>query len=128
MVYPVTNTGAQSTISADAKWIHSLGIPQSIVHDRGTAFNKTDFINWTNELGITLPTGATHWPWTNGEIETKNQHIARFWWKFLKDAGNNWSSLVTKLVFAITMNVSTIQLERHPTKKFLGQNPKSPCL
>ena len=33
MVHPVTNTGAQATFSVVEKWIRSLGIPQSIVHD-----------------------------------------------------------------------------------------------
>ena len=54
MVYSVTNTSAQTTFSAVEKWIHSFGIPQSIVHDRGTAFINTEFLNWTKELGITL--------------------------------------------------------------------------
>ena len=51
MVYPVTNTGAQATISAVEKWIHSFGIPQSIVHGRGTAFINTDIINWKKRIG-----------------------------------------------------------------------------
>ena len=79
MVYPVTNTGAQATISAVERWIHSFGIPQSVVHDRGTAFINTEFINWTKELGITLRPRTAHSPWTNGKIETQNQHIARYW-------------------------------------------------
>ena len=54
MVYPVTNTGAQATISAVDKWIHFFGIPQSIVHDRGTVFINTEFMNWTKELRITF--------------------------------------------------------------------------
>ena len=33
MVYPVTNTGAQATISAVEKWVHSFGIPQFFVSD-----------------------------------------------------------------------------------------------
>ena len=33
MVYLVTSTGTQATISVFEKWIHSFGIPQSIVHD-----------------------------------------------------------------------------------------------
>ena len=70
MVYPVTNTGAQAIISAVEKWIHSFGIPQSIVHDRGAAFINTDFINWTKELGITLRPRTAHSPWTTGKIET----------------------------------------------------------
>ena len=54
IVHLVTNTGAQATISPVEKWILSFGIPQSIVHDRGTAFINTEFINWTKELGITF--------------------------------------------------------------------------
>ena len=78
MVYPVTNTGAQATISAVEKWIHSFGIPQSIVHDGGTVFINTEFINWTKEFGITLRPRTAHSPWTYGKIETQNQHIARY--------------------------------------------------
>ena len=77
MVYPVSNTGGQATISAVEKWIHSFGIPQSIVHDRRTAFINTEFINWTKELGITLRRRRAHSPWTNGKIETQNQNVAR---------------------------------------------------
>ena len=91
MLYPVTNTGAQATIPAIEKWIHSFGIPQSIVHDRGTVFINTEFFIWTKELGITLRPRAAHSPWTNGKIETQNQHIARYWRNFLNDAGNNCS-------------------------------------
>ena len=106
MVYPVTNTGAQATISAVEKWIHSFGIPQSIVHDRGTAFINAEFINWTKELGITLRPRTAHSPWTNGKIETQNQHIDRYWRNFLNDAGNNWSSLAPKFAFAHNTSVN----------------------
>ena len=92
MVYPVTNTGAQATISAVEKWILSFGIPQSFVHDRGTAFINTEFINWTKELGLTLRPGTAQSPGANGKIETQNQHIARYWRIFLNDAGNSWFS------------------------------------
>ena len=106
MVYPVTNTGAQATISALERTIHSFGLPQSIVHDRGTAFINTEFIDWTKELGITLRTKTAHSPWTNGKIETQNQHIARYWRNFLNDAGNNWSSLAPKFAFAHNTSVN----------------------
>ena len=69
MVYPITNTGAQATISAIENWIHSFGIPQSIVHDRGTALIDTEFINRTKEFGITLRPQTAHSPPTNGKIE-----------------------------------------------------------
>ena len=68
MVYPVTNTGVQATISAVEKWIRSFGIRQSIVHDRGTAFINTEFVNWTKELGITLQSRTAHSHWTNGKV------------------------------------------------------------
>ena len=106
MLYPATNTGVQATISAVEKWIHSFGIPQYIVHDRGTAFINTDFINWTKELGITLRTRTAHSLWTNDRIGSQNQHIARFWRNFLNEAGDNWSSLGPKLAFAPNTNVN----------------------
>ena len=45
MVYPVTNTRAQSIISPVEKWVQSFGISQTIMPNRGTAFINTDFIN-----------------------------------------------------------------------------------
>ena len=54
MVYPVTNTGAQATTVAFEKVFLHFGSPQSIIYDRGTAFFNTDFVNWTEEIGITL--------------------------------------------------------------------------
>ena len=54
------------------------GIPQSIIHDRGTAFVNTEFVNWTKEFGITLGTRIAHSPWTNGKVETQSRHIARY--------------------------------------------------
>ena len=106
MVYPVIHTGAHATISVVEKWIHSFGILQSIVHDRGTSFINTEIINWTKELGITLRPRTAHSLWTNGKIETKNQHVARYWRNFLNDAGNNWSSLAPKFAFAHNTSVN----------------------
>ena len=60
MVYPVTNTGDQATIAAVEKWILHFGISQSILHDRGTAFLNTEFVNWTKELGITFRPRTAH--------------------------------------------------------------------
>ena len=77
MIYLAPNTGAQATITYVEEWIHSFGIPQSIVLHRGTAFITIDFINWTKELGITLRHRTSHSLWTNGKTETQNQHIAR---------------------------------------------------
>ena len=77
MVYPVTSTGARATISAVEKWIHSFEIPQSIIHDRGSAFINTDFIKWAKLLEVTLRPQTVNSPWTNEKIETQNQNIAR---------------------------------------------------
>ena len=125
MVYPVTNTGAQATISAVEKWIHSVGILQSIVHDRGTAFINTEFINWTKELGITLRPRTAHSPWTNGESETQNQHTARYWRNFLNDAGNNWSSLAPNFAFAHNTSVN-YTTGRTPHEIVFGTKPQIP--
>ena len=106
MVYPVRNRTALATVAAVEKWILSFGIPQSIIHDRGTAFINTEFINWTKELGITLRPRRAYSPWTNGKIENQNQHIARYWRNFPNDAGNNWSSLAPKFAFAHKTSVN----------------------
>ena len=125
MVYPVTNTGAQASISAVEKWIHSFGIPQSIVHDRSTAFINTEFINWTKELGIKLRHRTAHSPWTNGKIETQNQHIARYWRNFLNDDGNNWSSLAPKFAFAHNTSVN-YTTGKTPYEIVFGTKPQIP--
>ena len=106
MIYPVANTGVQATTFALQKWIQSSGIPHSIVHHRGTAFNITDSINWTKQLDITLRPPTTHSPWSNGKNETENQHIALYWRNFLNEAGNNWSSWAPKTAFAHTTSVN----------------------
>ena len=104
MVYPVRRTTALATIPAVEKWILSFGIPQPIIHDRGTAFINTEFVKWTKELGIILRPRTAHSTCTNGKIETQNQHNARYWKNFLHDAGSNWSSLVPR--FALAHNTS----------------------
>ena len=106
MVFPVRNTTALATITAVEKWFLSFGFPQSIIHDRGTDFIYTEFINWTRELGITLRPRTASSPWTNGEIETQNQHIAQYWRKFLNHSGNNCSSLAPKFAFAHNTGVN----------------------
>ena len=50
-------------------------------------------------MRITLRPRTAHSPWTNGKVETQNQHIARCRKNFLNDAGNNWSSLAPKFNF-----------------------------
>ena len=82
MVHPVTNTSAQTAIFAVEVLISSFGIPQSIVHDQGTDFINTEFVNRTKEIRITLRPKTAHSPRTNGKVETQNQHKARYWRKF----------------------------------------------
>ena len=76
--YPVRVTGAQTTINPLERWITSYGIPQKDVHDNGSAFINSDFINWTKEFGITIAPRNTYSPWTNGKVEVQNQHLTRY--------------------------------------------------
>ena len=76
------------------------------MHDRVTAFINTEFNIWTKKLGITLRPRTAHLPWANGNIETQNQHIARYWRNFLSDAGINWSALAPKFAFAHNTSVN----------------------
>ena len=125
MVYTVTNTGAQTTISAVKKWIRSCGTRQSIVHDRATVFIHTDFINWTKEFGLNLGPRTAPSTWTNGKVETQNQHKARYCRNLLNDAGNNWSSLAPKFAFAHNTNVNDLT-GRSPYEIVFGTKPQTP--
>ena len=49
---------------------------------------------------------TAHSPWTNGKIETQNQHIVRYWRSFLNDAGTNWAPLAPKFAFAHNTSVN----------------------
>ena len=125
MVYPVIITSAQATIAAFEKWMHSFGIPQSIIHDRGAAFIKTDFINWTKELGMTLRLRTAYSSWTNGKVETQNQQIARYWRNFLNDAWTNSSSLAPKFAFAHNTSVN-YTTGKTPYEIVFGTKPQIP--
>ena len=125
MVYPVTNTGAQAKIAAVENWILHFGVPQSIIHDRGTTFLNTDFVNWTKELGITVLPRTAHSPWKNGKVENQNQQLARFWRILLNDAGTNWASLAPKFAFApkTCVNYTT---GKTPYEIVFGAQPQIP--
>ena len=125
MVYAVANTGAQATISAVEKWIHSFGNPQYFVHNRGTAFVNTEFVNWTKELGTTLQPRTAHSPRTKGKVETQNQQKARYWRNFLIDTGNNWYSQAPKFAFAHNTKVN-YTAGKTPYEFVFGTKPQVP--
>ena len=125
VVYPVTNFGAQATIAAVEKRILHLGIPQSILHDRGAVFLNTDFVNWTNDLGITLQSRTAHTPWTNGKVETQNQHIARYRRSSLNIVGSNWAPLAPKFAFAHKTDVNST-FGKTPYEIVFGAKPQIP--
>ena len=123
MVYPVRNTMALATTSAVEKGILSFEIPQSIIHDRGTAFINTEFVNWTKELRITLRPLTASSPWRNGKIETQNRHIVRYWRNFPNDAGNNWYSQAPKFAFAHNTSVNYTS-GKNPYEIVFGTKPQ----
>ena len=91
------------------KFITSFGIPQHIVHDNGTAFKSSDFVNWTFELGITLRPRTAYSLWTNGKVEIQNKRLTNYLRHFLNTTGNNWAKFVEKFAFAhnTAVNYST---------------------
>ena len=123
--YPVRDTGAQTTINALEKWITSYGIPQKIVHDNGSAFINSAFINWTKKFGITLAARTSYSPWTNGKVEVQNQHLTRYWRNFMNQSGNKWSKLASKFAFA--HNTSVIYTTgQTPYEIVFGTKPQIP--
>ena len=125
MVYPVCNAGAQATTTAIEKWIHSFGTPQSVVHDEGTTSINTEFISWTEVLGITLRPRTTHSLWTSCKMATQNQDITRYCRNFLNDAENNWSSLDPNFAFVHNTSVN-YTTERTSYEILFGTKPQIP--
>ena len=76
-------------------------------------------------MGITLRPRTAHSPWTNGKIETQNQHNARYWRNFLNDAGNNWSSPAPKFAFAQNTSVN-YTTGKTPYEIVFGTEPQIP--
>ena len=70
-VYQVKETSAQATNSALEKWITIFEIPRTIIHDNGTAFINSDFINWTKIFGIKHAPRATYLPYKRLSRNTK---------------------------------------------------------
>ena len=70
---------------------------------------NTNFVNWTEEMGITLAPGTAYSPWTNGKVEVQNKHPTRYLRSFLNQSGNNWAKLTSKFAFAhnTAVNYST---------------------
>ena len=104
-VYTVKSANSDETIKQMEKFITSFGIPQHKVHDNGTAFMSSDFVNWTFELGIRLKPRTAYFPGTNGKIEIQNRHLINYLRHFLNTTGNNWA----KVAFAhnTAVNYST---------------------
>ena len=100
-------------------------MPQSKIHDRGTTFLNTDFVNRTKELGITVRPRTAHSPRTNGKEETKNQHIARYWRNFLNDDGTNWAPLAPRFAFAHNTSVN-YTTGKTPYEIVFGAKPQIP--
>ena len=124
-VYPVRDTSAQATITALEKWITSYGISQKIIHDNGTAFINSDFINWTKKFGKTLAPRTAYSSWTNGKLEVQNQHLTQYWRNFTNKSGNNWSKLAPKFAFADNTSVNyTTGLT--PYEIVFGTKPQAP--
>ena len=120
----VRDAKAQTTINALKKWITSCGFPQKIVHGNGSAFKNNDSINWTKDFGMILAPRTTYSPWTNGKSEVQNQHLARYWRKFMNQSGNSWSKLTFKFAFALDTGANYTN-GRTPHDIVFGKNQRS---
>ena len=76
-------------------------------------------------LGITLRPRAAYSAWTNGKVETQNQHIASYWRHFLNDVGNTWSSLAPHFAFAHNTSVN-YTTGKTPYGLVFGTKPQIP--
>ena len=66
---------------------------------------------------------TAHSPWTDGKLETQNQHIALYWRNFLNDSRNNWSSLIRMFAFAHNTSVN-YTVGKTPKEIVFGTKPQ----
>ena len=128
MFHPVTITGAQATIAVVENSILHFGVPQSIIHDRRTAFLDTDFVNRSKELGNTLRPCTTHSFWTNGKVETPNHQIARYWEFFFQMMLALLGLLLRPTLRSPIILVLLTLLLKHNMNLFLMLNYKLLCM
>ena len=76
-------------------------------------------------MGIILRPRTAHSPWTNGKVETQNQHITRSWRSFLNDAGTNWAPVAQKFAFAHNTSVN-YTTGKTPYEIVFGAKPQTP--
>ena len=119
------DTGVQTTSNAQKKWITSYGLPQKNVHDNGSAFINSDFINWHKEFRITVAPRSTHTARTNSKVEVQNQHLFRYRPKFMNQYGNNCSKLASRFAFEHNTSVNNTTGQT-PYEIVLGTKPQVP--
>ena len=105
---PVSSTDTETTINAlNNELFYKVGFPESIAHDRGTAFMSKDFQQYCSELGIKLRPRTAYAPWSNGKIETMHSHLSRYVRTFISENGKNWPTLIPQFIFAYNTNINT---------------------
>ena len=124
-VFPVRDTGAQTTINSLQNWITSYGIPPQIVQDNSSAFTNSDNIKCTRGIGITLAPRTTYSPWTNGKVEVQNEHLTRYWQNFMNQSGHFWLKLTTRFAFSNNTSVNYTTGQK-AYEIFFGSKPQVP--
>lgn len=88
---------AQLFITHVYRWV---GVPDSIVSDRGPQFISEFWKEFCQSLGIQRKLSTAHHPQTDGQTEIVNQHIAQRLRPFINHYQDNWSEFLPMVDFA----------------------------
>ena len=94
-----TTSEATAKLLVDNVWRY-LGLPSSIVSDRGPQFTSTVWKAWCKILGITAKLSTAYHPETDGQSEIANQEMERHLRSFVNYNQDDWADLLPMAEFA----------------------------
>ncbi len=127
MVYalPTKDATSDSALYGLQSMIYKFGIPHTIICDRGTHFMSRDFMQYCASIDISVKPLSGYNPWSNGQVETMNTHVARYIRQFIENFPTNWSKYVAQWAFA--QNTSQISnFGMTPYEIVFGKKPIIP--
>ena len=120
------STSAKETAALFFKhWISPFGIPEIVLHDRGSSFTAIFFQALCGIFGIdTMRTAAYH-PQTDGLEESSHRSLNVALSAMVNSAHTNWPDHLPMVMYA-TRNQYHDAIQMTPHEAFFGMKPKLP--
>jgi hypothetical protein len=106
-------------------WLHDVGIPMTIISDKGRSFDNDVMDQLCEIYGIRRTMTSPYHPQTNGQVERANRTIVSMIGKLAKDEKANWPQHLSSLTMAYNCTRSAIT-GYSPYYLMTGRRPRLP--